>query len=67
MDFALHMTKRSFANYGENVDTADFRNAIVFYLLEIHGIKDESFKYKKINDLFCKEEKIYIKKIMCSP
>ena len=32
MDFARHMTKRSFAHYDENVDTEEFRNAIVFYL-----------------------------------
>lgn len=63
----MQMTKRSFANYLDNIDTADFRNAIVFYLQEIHGIKDESFKYKKINDLFNIEQKIYIKKVMCNP
>ena len=43
------MSNTSFA--GQEVDTADFRNAIVFYLKEIHGIRDESFKYTKINDL----------------
>lgn len=41
--------------------------AIMFYLKEIHGIRDLTFKYKKINDLFEKEQKVYIKKIMCSP
>ena len=46
------MTRRSFANKETRVDTSDFRNAIVFYLKEIHGIRDETFKYKKINDLF---------------
>ena len=30
----------------------NFRNAIIYYLKEIHGIRDETFKYKKINDLF---------------
>jgi uncharacterized protein YeaO (DUF488 family) len=61
------MTKRSFGSVDTNIDTDDFRNAIVFYLKEIHGIKDDSFKYTKINKLFSPSEKIYIKKLMCNP
>jgi secreted Zn-dependent insulinase-like peptidase len=49
------------------VDTSDFRNAIVYYLKEIHGIRDETFKYKKINELFEIQSKVYIKKLMCKP
>jgi hypothetical protein len=51
-NMAFTMTKRQFAFKEHRVDTSDFRNAIVYYLKEIHGIRDETFKYKKINDLF---------------
>lgn len=61
------MTRRSFANKETRVDTTDFRNAIIFYLKEIHGIRDETFKYKKINELFKIDQKKYIKKVMCTP
>lgn len=61
------MTKRSFAGLDNNIDTDDYRNAIVFYLKEIHGIKDDSFKYTKINKLFDPSQKIFIKKLMCNP
>jgi len=61
------MTRRSYANKVERLDTTDFRNAIVFYLKEIHGVRDETFKYKKINELFSIDQKKYIKKIMCTP
>ena len=67
MNFAFNMTNRKFANKKKQVETTDFRNAIVFYLKEIHGIRDESFKYKKINELFKMEQKKYIRKIMCNP
>ena len=52
---AFTMTRRQFATKSQRVDTSDFRHAIVYYLKEIHGIKDETFKYKKINDLMQKE------------
>lgn len=32
MNFALNMTRRSFADKPDKVDTSDFRNAIVYYL-----------------------------------
>ena len=64
---ACQMTRRSYANKVERLDTTDFRNAIVFYLKEIHGVRDETFKYKKINELFSIDQKKYIKKIMCTP
>lgn len=66
-NLAFRMTRRSFADKPQRVDTSDFRNAIIYYLKEIHGIRDETFKYKKINDLMNIEQKIYIKKIMCKP
>jgi len=64
---AASMTKRKFGQKTEEVNTSDFRNAIVYYLKEIHGLRDETSKYTKINELFSKEHKIYIKKVMCSP
>lgn len=65
MNQAYTMTNGKFAD--TTVETDDYRMAIMFYLKEIHGIRDVTFKYKKINDMFEKEQKIYIKKIMCSP
>ena len=62
MNFAFNMT-----GCGETQKQIDTRNAIVFYLKEIHGIRDEQFKFKKINELFEVSEKVYIKKVMCSP
>jgi len=66
VQFAFRMTNNKFGDKTQ-LDTSDFRNAIVYYLKEIHGLRDETFKYKKINDLFSKEQKVYIKKVMCSP
>ena len=60
------MTKNSFAGKNERVETKDYRDAIIFYLKEIHGIRDELFKYTKINEIFSKEQKPYIKKMMCN-
>lgn len=70
MNTAFKMSNQSFA--GNKVDTVDYRNAIVLYLKEIHGIRDQSFKYKKINQLLeCdqkrQDQKTYIKKVACSP
>lgn len=44
-----------------------FRMAIILYLKEIHGLRDETNKQTKINDLFSIPQKVYIKKVMCSP
>ena len=55
MTYALEMTRMKFGNKQERIDTSDFRHAIIYYLQEIHGIRHETFKYKKINDLFEKE------------
>lgn len=64
------MSNGTFA--GKKVDTTVYRNAVAFYLKEIHGIRDESFKLKKINDLLDDDDekysqKQYIKKIVCNP
>ena len=45
-NLAFTMTKRQFAFGEQQVDTSDFRLAIVQYLKEIHGIRDQTFKYK---------------------
>lgn len=47
------MTNGKFAD--QKVETDDYRMAIMFYLKEIHGIRDVTFKYKKINEMFGKE------------
>ena len=62
------MTKNQFATFqNENVDTSDFRFSIIYYLKNIHGIRDETFIYKKINELFNIRQKTYIKNIVCKP
>jgi Tfp pilus assembly major pilin PilA len=69
MNHAFIMTNTSFA--GQQVDTMDYRNAIVFYLKEIHGIRDESIKYKRINELLeidqKKDQKSFIRNVACFP
>ena len=52
MNLAYNMSNMKFADKKEEVETSDFRNAFVVYLMEISGIRDESFKYKKINEFF---------------
>ncbi len=41
--------------------------SIVNYLRQIHGIRDETVQMKTINKIFKKEEKTYIKNLMCKP
>lgn len=69
LDHAFTMTKRQFANKKQKIDTTDFRNAIVFYLKEIHGICDYAFKKPQINDIFNgrRDQKLYLKNVMCCP
>ena len=43
------------------------RNAIVKYLMGIHGIIDPYFNYPKINTFLQRAHKAYAKKIMCTP
>lgn len=55
-------------HYGENkVDTYPMRNAIIKYLMGIHGIKDTYFNYCNINKIMHVHHKIFIKKLMCDP
>lgn len=64
---AFAMTKRSYANKDQSIDTSDLRNALVYYLKGIHGIKDETFDYKKVNKLLEIDQKKFIKKVVCHP
>jgi len=60
------MTEERFA--GEKVETTfPFRNAIVKYLMGIHGIRDAYFDYSAVNKKIAQQHKAYAKKIMCDP
>jgi hypothetical protein len=41
INHAFNMTRNKFADKEDQIDTGDFRNAIVYYLKEIHGIRDD--------------------------
>ena len=43
------------------------RNAVVKYLMSIHGIVDKFFNYDKMNELLPRDFKALSKKIMCDP
>ena len=47
--------------------TFPMRNAMVQYLMHIHGIVDKYYNYTNINKFLHREFKGYIKKIMCAP
>ena len=64
-EHAFEMTNEHFA--GNKVDTFPMRNAIVKYLMGIHGIRDTYFDYSRVNKIMHKEHKAYTKKIMCDP
>lgn len=54
--------------YGmETVDTGPLRQGVRMYLMGIHGLKDDAYNYQAVNKILCKEHKVYIKKMMCSP
>ena len=67
MEHAFSMTKNSFANKDQLEDTTEFRNAIVYYLKQIFGLREETFKFKQINEFIGKEQKAFIKNVMCYP
>lgn len=66
INLALHMTKKRFASE-EELDTTDFRHTIVYYLKFIHGIRDETFKYVPMINIFNILEKTFIKNLVCQP
>lgn len=45
MDLAFNMTKQTFADKKQKLDTTEFRKSIIYYLKMIHGIRDETYKY----------------------
>ena len=65
-EYAFEMTNFTFGN--ESVEsTFNFRNAIVKYLMHIHGVMDTYYRQEKVNKVLQQEHKLYFKKIMCSP
>lgn len=61
------MTRKTFANKATSVETTDFRNAIIYYMKQIFGMREETFQFKQINEFIGKEQKVYIKNVMCYP
>ena len=49
------------------MDTSAFREAIWQYVHRIKGIFDDSYNYKEVNLLLNKQNKFFIKKIVCFP
>ena len=37
------------------------------YLMGIHGIHDDAYRYSRINEILYKQHKVYIKKMCCMP
>lgn len=65
-DFAFEMTNGHYGNH-EVETTLPMRNAIVKYLMHIHGIVDKYFNYSNLNQFLHRSYKSYAKKIMCDP
>ena len=51
MKLAFEMTREYFADE-KGMNTADFRSSIIYYLKQINGFKDETFRYGLINKIF---------------
>ena len=65
-EFAFDMTNNCYGS--EQVkSTLPMRNAIVRYLMSIHGIVDKYFKYELINTYLHRDFKAYSKKLMTDP
>ena len=61
------MTDNKFGSDKMEMGTFNFRNAIVKYLMHIHGLHDTYFKQEKVNTYMDKVHKVYVKKAMCAP
>ena len=48
---AFEMTRKRFADES-SLDTLSFRHSIIYYLKQIHGIRDGTFGYGMINKIF---------------
>ena len=67
LSYALQMTKNTYGDKTQNIDTSYFRQAVSVYLAQIHGIRDDQFNYSIVNKVLQVVQKIYIKKIGCAP
>ena len=65
-EFAFEM---SYFQYGhESVNTTHpMRNAIIKYLMNIHGIVDKYYNYSNVNRFVHRDVKTFTKKIMTDP
>jgi hypothetical protein len=61
------MTKNTYGNKAQNLDTRLFRSSISVYIKHIHGLRDDDFLYEHVNKTLSVQQKIYIKKVGCSP
>ena len=48
-------------------DCTQFRSGIALYLMHIHGLKDDTVSYQRINKIMTIEHKTYFRKIMIEP
>ena len=65
-EFAFEMTNNHYGNQPVE-STFPMRNALVKYLMHIHGIVDKYYAYENINVFLHREFKALAKKIMCDP
>jgi len=49
LTYALEMTKNTYGNKAQNLDTRLFRQSIAVYIKHIHGIRDDDFLYEHVN------------------
>lgn len=67
MGYALQMTNNAYGQKAQNIDTSSFRQYVSGYIQQIYGLRDDQFNYSQINKLIQIAQKIFIKKIGCSP
>jgi hypothetical protein len=51
IQYAFKMTKFTYGNKTDIIDTSYFRQSIVYYIQMIHGLRDDQFNYKDINQV----------------
>lgn len=66
MAYGLSMTRMTFGTQ-EELDTSIFRQSIQVYLQHIHGLRDESFPYRHVNQMLTVAMKSFIKSQACKP
>eukprot|EP00347_Sterkiella_histriomuscorum_P009846 403339651 len=67
IDYALKMTKNSYGQKDQDVDTRYFRQSLSIYIMQVYGIKDDQFQYENINKILIIPQKQYIRQIGCFP